>query len=134
MTFLSLIRIIISRTLAIELMSAIDRWLLGFLIYLPDFGIIIIVAVLHGVGKCWNLRQQLNNLVSVRKVSSEECRRAVLKIPSDQSTLLRGSCLMMFLTSPGETGWIGGFVEVFRICIELATSRLVTGVPYGQCG
>ena len=52
MTFFSLIRIIISRTLAIELMSAIGRWLLGFLRSFPDFGIIITVAAFHGVGKC----------------------------------------------------------------------------------
>jgi len=38
----------------------------------------------------------------------------------------------MFLTSPGKTGWIGGFADVFRIWIELATSRLVAGVPSGQ--
>jgi len=51
MTFFNWIRIIISNTLAIEFMSAIGQWLLGTLKSLPDFGIIIIVAVFHGVGK-----------------------------------------------------------------------------------
>jgi len=52
MIFFSLIRIIISRTLAIELMRAIGRWLLGFLRSLPVFGNMITVAVFQGVGKC----------------------------------------------------------------------------------
>lgn len=72
MTFFRLIRIIISRTLAIELMSAIGRWLLGFLRSFPAFGIIITVAAFQGVGKCWYLRQQLNILVSARMVLSEK--------------------------------------------------------------
>lgn len=72
MIFCRLIRIIISRTLAIELMSAIGLWLLGFLRSFPDFGIIITVAAFQRVGKCWYLRQQLNILVSARMV----CQRS----------------------------------------------------------
>jgi len=56
----------------------------------------------------------------------------VLEKPSGPGALLRGRRFIMFLTSPSETGWIGGFADVFRIWIELATSRLVAGVPSGQ--
>jgi len=86
----------ISRTLAIELMSAIGRWLLGFLRSLPDFGIITIVTDFHVVGKCWYFKQQLNIFVSARNVLSEKCGRAVLEILSGPGALLRCKLLMMF--------------------------------------
>ncbi|KAL4091357.1 hypothetical protein QTP88_026059 [Uroleucon formosanum] len=66
-------RIMISITSAIELMSAMFRWLLRFLRSLPDFCIITTVAVFYGVGKYWYLRPQLNILVNARRVWSEKC-------------------------------------------------------------
>ena len=52
----------------------------------------------------------------------------MLEISSDPGALLRGRRLMMLFTYPGDTVWIGGFANVFRIRIELATSKLLADV------
>lgn len=98
-TFIFWIRIMISITSAIELMSAMFRWLLRFLRSLPDFCIITTVAVFYGVGKYWYLRPQLNILVNARRVWSEKCWRAMLEIPSSPKAVLHDRHLIMFFTS-----------------------------------
>jgi hypothetical protein len=132
MTFLRWINIMISRTLAIELMKAIGRCLLGFLRSLPVLGIIITVAVFQGVKKFLYIKQQLRILVTLRMVFSEKCRSAVFDMPSGPGALFQGRCLMMFFTSLGETGWIGGFSIEFKNCIELVTNESVAGVQIRQ--
>lgn len=71
-------------------------------------------------------------LINARRVLLEKCPRAVFEMPSGPGATLRARCLMIFLTSPVETDWIGGFIDVVRVCIEFATSLLVAWFPSGQ--